>query len=70
MRSKDRVAPIYVSVGHLIDLPGAIKLALDCVKGYRSDGLFADSKSKYRIPEPTRQAHLLVNELRRNAGVE
>ena len=70
VRSKDRVAPIYVSVGHLIDLPGAIKLALRCVRGYQTDGLFSDSKSKYRIPEPTRQAHLLVNELRRNAGVE
>ncbi|HJQ26045.1 MAG TPA: deoxyribonuclease V [Blastocatellia bacterium] len=70
VRTKDRVAPVYVSVGHLIDLPGAIKLALSCVKGYRNDGLFADSKSKYRIPEPTRQAHLLVNELRRNAAAE
>jgi len=68
VRTKDRVAPVYVSVGHLIDLPGAIRLALSCVKGYQADGLFADSKSKYRIPEPTRQAHLLVNELRRNAA--
>jgi deoxyribonuclease V len=68
VRTKDRVAPVYVSVGHLIDLLGAIRLALRCVKGYQDDGLFADSKSKYRIPEPTRQAHLLVNELRRNAA--
>jgi deoxyribonuclease V len=59
VRTKDNVAPIYVSIGHLIDLPGAIELALSCVKGY------AASKSKYRIPEPTRQAHILVNELRR-----
>jgi deoxyribonuclease V len=72
VRTKDRVAPVFVSVGNRIDLPGAIKLALRCVKGYQAnDGgetLFdvrPASKSKYRIPEPTRQAHLLVNELRR-----
>ena len=74
VRTKDRVAPVYVSVGNQIDLPGAIKLALRCVKGYQADDegetLFdiksaSKSKSKYRIPEPTRQAHLFVNELRR-----
>lgn len=70
VRTKDRVAPVYVSLGNLIDLPGAIDLALRCVKGYAGGGesLFESkpaSKSKYRIPEPTRQAHLLVNELRR-----
>lgn len=71
VRTKDKVAPIYVSVGHLIDLPGAIKLALRCVQGYATNSnasLFEtgqQSKSKYRIPEPTRQAHILVNELRR-----
>jgi deoxyribonuclease V len=71
VRTKDRVAPVYISVGNLIDLPGAIDLALRCVKGYagQSESLFESkpaSKSKYRIPEPTRQAHLLVNELRRS----
>jgi deoxyribonuclease V len=73
VRTKDRVAPVYISVGNMIDLPGAIDLALRCVKGYagyagQSESLFESeprSKSKYRIPEPTRQAHLLVNELRR-----
>jgi deoxyribonuclease V len=71
VRTKDRVAPVYISVGNLIDLPGAIDLALRCVKGYasQSGSLFESSpasKSKYRIPEPTRQAHILVNEIRRN----
>lgn len=72
VRTKTNVAPVYISVGHLIDLPGAIALALSCVKGYEaadSSGSLFDrkppSKSKYRIPEPTRQAHLLVNALRR-----
>jgi deoxyribonuclease V len=72
VRTKDNVAPVYVSVGHRIDLPGAIRLALRCVKGFASGdsgGSLFDtrpaSKSKYRIPEPTRQAHNLVNEIRR-----
>jgi deoxyribonuclease V len=72
VRTKDKVAPVYVSAGHLIDLKSAIEIALSCVKGYTADtnaGLFEtrpQSKSKYRIPEPTRQAHILVNELRRS----
>jgi deoxyribonuclease V len=72
VRTKNNVAPVYISVGHLIDLPGATALALKCVKGYEpaetAGGLFDEKpppKSKYRIPEPTRQAHLLVNALRR-----
>jgi deoxyribonuclease V len=52
VRTKDRVQPIYVSPGHLIDLAGAIELTLKCDGGYRQ-------------PEPTRRAHLLVNALRR-----
>src|SRR5256714_15262689 len=52
LRTKTRVAPIYVSPGHLIDLQGAIDLTLACDGGYRQ-------------PEPTRRAHLLVNALRR-----
>ncbi|MCI0663904.1 MAG: deoxyribonuclease V [Acidobacteria bacterium] len=51
LRTKSRVAPVYVSIGHLIDLPSAVEL----VK--RSVG-------RYRQPEPTRQAHLLVNRMR------
>jgi deoxyribonuclease V len=52
LRTKDKVNPIYVSPGHLIDLAGAIELTLKCNGGYRQ-------------PEPTRRAHLLVNALRR-----
>ncbi len=55
LRTKKNVAPIYVSPGHLIDLDAAIELTLRSV-------------TKYRQPEPTRQAHLLVNQLRRENG--
>jgi deoxyribonuclease V len=52
VRTKDNVKPVYVSAGHKIDLPSAVRLTLASCRGYR-------------IPEPTRQAHLYVNELRR-----
>jgi deoxyribonuclease V len=59
VRTKDRVGPVFISPGHLADLPTSMALALKCVRGY------ADGRSKYRIPEPTRLAHLLVNAMRR-----
>jgi deoxyinosine 3'endonuclease (endonuclease V) len=34
-----------VSIGHQIDLPAAVQLVLDCCRGYR-------------LPEPTRLAHM------------
>lgn len=52
LRTKDRVNPVFVSPGHLLDLQTAIALTLQCDGGYR-------------VPEPTRRAHLLVNALRR-----
>ncbi|MGE0824192.1 MAG: deoxyribonuclease V [Candidatus Binatia bacterium] len=54
LRTKDNTSPVFVSQGHKISLPRAIEIVLAC-------------GTKYRIPEPTRRAHLLVNELRRNA---
>jgi deoxyribonuclease V len=55
LRTKSKVAPVYVSPGHLMDLDSAVDLVLR-------------STTKYRLPEPTRQAHLLVNQLRVEAG--
>ena len=52
VRTKNRVKPVYATVGHLVDLESAIDLVLRCDGGYRQ-------------PEPTRRAHLLVNEMRR-----
>jgi deoxyribonuclease V len=51
VRTKTRTNPVYVSAGHKIDLAGAVRVTLATCHGYR-------------IPEPTRQAHLYVNELR------
>jgi deoxyribonuclease V len=55
LRTKNKVSPVYVSPGHLIDLDSSVDLVLR-------------STSKYRLPETTRQAHLLVNRLRVEAG--
>lgn len=44
LRTKDRTAPVYVSVGHKIDLEQAIHYTLACC-------------TRYRLPEPTRLAH-------------
>jgi len=55
VRTKKRTNPVFVSPGHKIDLESAVRLTLATCKGYR-------------IPEPTRQAHLYVNELRRGEG--
>ena len=52
LRTTGGVTPVFVTVGHLVDLESAISVVLKCCRGYR-------------IPEPTRQAHLLVNALRR-----
>jgi deoxyribonuclease V len=52
LRTKNRVKPLFISPGHLIDFEGARHLALHYARGYR-------------LSEPTRQAHLIVNALRR-----
>jgi deoxyribonuclease V len=51
LRTRDRVKPVFVSQGHRIGLERAVALVLTCCRGYR-------------IPEPTRRAHLAVNCLR------
>ncbi len=49
LRTKLGVKPIYVSIGHKIDLQTAIHWVMKCCRGYR-------------IPEPTRLAHLAAGE--------
>ena len=46
LRTRAGSNPVYVSVGHRADLAQAVEFVLACAP-------------KYRIPEPTRQAHLL-----------
>ena len=46
LRTRTDVNPVYVSVGHRLTLDDAVALALD-------------SSPRYKIPEPTRQAHKL-----------
>ncbi len=44
VRTRDDVRPVFVSVGHRIDLKAAVALVLACA-------------TRYRLPEPTRWAH-------------
>jgi deoxyribonuclease V len=55
LRTREKVSPVYVSVGNGIDLDSSVELVLA-------------SSTRYRLPEPTRQAHNAANRLRR--GVE
>ncbi len=52
LRTRDRVAPLYVSPGHRCDQASAEALILATTR-------------KYRLPIPTRLAHEHVNEVRR-----
>ncbi|HEX2186276.1 MAG TPA: deoxyribonuclease V [Chloroflexota bacterium] len=48
LRTKRAVSPVYVSIGHRVDLPTAAQLVLSCCR-------------RYRLPEPQRQAHLAAS---------
>ena len=54
LRTRDNVRPVFVSVGHRVNLDTARELALACV-------------TRFRIPEPTRQADIEVAKLKRDA---
>lgn len=45
LRTKAKVKPLYVSIGHKVDMAAAVYWTLQCCRGYR-------------LPEPTRLAHL------------
>ncbi len=48
LRTRTRVKPVYVSIGHRVSLPTAIELVLACT-------------TRYRLPETTRWAHRLAS---------
>ena len=52
LRTRDRVKPIFVSLGHRVSLETAIRIVLECHSGYR-------------IPKPTREADQFVGEIKR-----
>ncbi len=51
LRTKDNVQPVIVSPGHKVSIPQSADILKNCVRGYR-------------LPEPTRKAHELVNRFR------
>jgi deoxyribonuclease V len=51
LRTQDDVRPLFVSVGNRIDLPSARRLVLACC-------------TRYRLPEPTRQADIEVGRMK------
>lgn len=54
LRTRAGVKPLYVSVGHMIDLPTCLEMVLSCLRGRR-------------LPEPQRKAHLATEVLKRKA---
>jgi len=47
VRTREKVKPIYVSPGHLVDHPSSRRIAMACV-------------TRYRVPEPTRIADIIA----------
>jgi deoxyribonuclease V len=54
LRTQKGIRPVFVSVGQRVDLASAIELVLACC-------------TRYRIPEPTRQADIEVAKLKRQS---
>ncbi len=56
LRTRRGVKPLFISPGNRITLDESVEIVLACCR-------------KYRMPEPTRQAHLLVSGLRRRQSI-
>jgi len=57
VRTQAGVKPVFVSVGHRLDLPLAVRVVLDCA-------------TQYRLPEPTRLADRLVAAAKRHRSAD
>ena len=55
LRTRRGIKPVYVSAGHRANLADSVRLVLARCAGYR-------------LPEPTRRAHALVNRVREPSG--
>jgi deoxyribonuclease V len=53
LRTREDCKPVFISVGHQIDLETSVRWTLKCT-------------TRYRIPEPTRLAHIRVNDFRKS----
>jgi deoxyribonuclease V len=51
LRTRNGVRPLFISIGHRVDLATAKELLMSCV-------------TRYRIPEPTRQADIEVGKMK------
>ncbi len=54
LRTRYKVKPLFISPGNHMNLQKAVKITLLCTP-------------KFRIPEPVRQAHLFVNQIRKES---
>jgi deoxyribonuclease V len=52
VRTRENVRPVFVSPGHKMDVESAVRIVLETCRGYR-------------LPEPTRVAHLLSQKAKR-----
>lgn len=57
LKSKLRANPLIISPGHLMSVEDSLRITKSCLRGYR-------------LPEPTRLAHELVNRFRRGEVAE
>jgi deoxyribonuclease V len=53
LRTRPGIKPVFVSVGHRVTLEDAVRLVMDGI-------------TRYRLPQPTRLAHILVTRHRRD----
>ncbi len=56
LRTRKGIKPVFISVGHKIDLETSVNIAKECMGGYK-------------VPEPTRQADVYVAQLKKEVSL-